>query len=260
MNNELYIDKILDDALKGTLAREEAGRLLQQENVADSENEIEMHFAAAVALQRHAVLMQVKNVHTQFVAAGDNIQKSTAKKTKGKVKHLKLVKWSLRIAAMLVLFAGGWIAWQYNNTSSAKLYAEMYQPYNVNTDRTGIGEIVPHKMIQQYKGKDYAAVIGTFQLLTVTNNREKFLAASAYHETGNYQQAIDILGQILQTNKQQGSRLYNDEAEFYTGLNYLKMKNGKAALPWFQKIYEDPNHTFHDRVNKWTLVRLKWLS
>ena len=55
MSNEIYIDKILDDALKGTLSREDAGRLLQQEGVEDNENEIGMHFAAAAALQRHEI-------------------------------------------------------------------------------------------------------------------------------------------------------------------------------------------------------------
>jgi tetratricopeptide (TPR) repeat protein len=114
--------------------------------------------------------------------------------------------------------------------------------------------------IQQYKDKDYKAVIKTWQSLRGANNREKFLAASAFHETGDYQQAVNVLQQIVQNNSQTGNRLYNDEAEFYLGLSYLKMKNNKAAYNYFKKIRDNPNHTFHERVSRWTITRLKWLN
>jgi tetratricopeptide (TPR) repeat protein len=260
MSNELYIDKILDDYLLGQMTRANAETLLRQEAVADTSTVIEMHQLAAVALQQYNVLFQVGKIHAEFVSADRIKAPETFKKTTGRVMYLKPLKWVMRVAAIFILIAGGWFGYQYSITSSDNLYSEIYQPYNVNTDRGAFEEIVPHNMIQQFKDKDYAAVIATFKTLAVTSNREKFLTATAYSGIGDYKNSLDLLSQILAYNQSQGTRLYNDEAEFYTGINYLKMKNGKAALPWFQKIYDDPAHTFHERVNKWTITRLKWLK
>jgi uncharacterized membrane protein len=129
MNNNLHIDKILDDFLYRKLNRDDAEHLLQQEAVADSNNEIEMHHTAAVALQRYSVLMQVITVHAQFIAADKNMSHTAP----ARVVRLRPFTWLLRIAAIVVLIAGGWLAFQYSNNSSAKLYTEIYQPYNVNT-------------------------------------------------------------------------------------------------------------------------------
>ena len=260
MNNNLHIDGILDDYLHWRLTRTEAEQLLRQQGVADSNTEIEMHQAAAVALQRYSILMQVRNIHAQFASADKNGSTAVTHTTPAMVINLWPFKWILRIAAIAVLVAGGWFAFQYSNNSSAKLYTEIYQPYNVNTDRADIDGIVPHNMIQEFKNKDYEAVISTYQSLPHANNREKFLAAIAFHETGNYPQAINVLKQISKSNNQNGNRLYNDEAEFYLALSYLKIKNNKAAYDYFKIIRNNPNHTFNEKVSKWTMKRLAWLK
>lgn len=263
MSNEIYIDKVLDEYVRGHLSIEETMNQLKQESVTDAGEVIAMHQQAVAALQRNAILAQVKRVHAQFVPVQESLAPATTglqERKAGKTARMQSVKWVLRIAAMLIIMAGGWLAYEYNAASSSKLYAEMYQPYKLNTDRNLVTEIVPHNMLQEYKERDYKAVIRTFQSLAVTSNREKFLAASAYHETGNFSEAIELLNLVLAYNRTHSPRLYNDEAEFYIGLSYLKMNNNKAALPWFQKIYDDPAHTFHERVTKWALTRLKWLN
>lgn len=260
MNNNLNIDKLLDDLLKGHLNQHEARQLLQQEGIADVQGEIDLHHSAIVALQRYRVLEQVQLVHKEYAGKAGNNAEENAVNTSAKVVHMQPLKWFMRIAAMFILGAGGWFAYEYNNASGTKLYAEIYQPYTINTDRSSNREIVSPTIIQQFKDKDYAAVITTFRSLPATNNRDKFLTAYAWNETGDYKQAIDVLQQILKNNKQTGSQLYHDEAEFYLGLSYLKMKNNKAAFVYFEKIRNNPNHTFHERVSKWTMVRLKWLK
>ena len=265
MNNNIHIDKLLDDLLKGNLSLREVEQLMQLEAIADVAGEIDLHRFAAVALQRYSVLEQVQQVHKEYVEkarndVGENKSNTSKSNTSAKVVRIQPLKWFMRVAAILILVAGGWVVYHYTTTSSTKLYTEIYQPYNINTDRNDNIEIVPHNMIQQFKDKDYAAVINTFRSMPATNNREKFLAAYAWHTTGDYKQVINVLQQILKNNNQTGNRLYNDEAEFYLGLSYLKMKNNKTAFTYFEKIRNDTTHTFHERVSKWTMMRLKWLK
>lgn len=257
MNNNIHNDQLLDDFLKGDLSQSEVERLMQLEDVADVTVKIDLHRMAAAALQRYSVMQQVLQVHKVYL---DEVRNKTGQNESNTSAKFIPGKWFIRAAAMLIIFAGGWVAYQYIATSSGKLYIEIYQPYNINTDRKDNTKIVPHNMIQQFKDKDYNAVIYTFQSLPATNNREKFLAAYAWHETGNYNKAINVLQQILNNNNRAGTRIYNDEAEFYLGLSHLKMKNYKAAFTYFKKIRDNTSHTFHERVSKWAMMRLKWIK
>lgn len=260
MKDETYINRILDDCLIGNIALVDAEKLLGVNSATDASEMIMLHKAAVVAIQRNAVISQVKNVHQQFVASHYVTTAVTdISAAKGKIRKMSPLKWLAGAAAIFIVFTSAWYVYQLNAASSATLYSEMYQSYSVNTDRAGINEIVTHNMVQQYKDKDYLAVIKTYQSLAASTSREKFLTAMAYQETGRYQLAIDLLGMIMHDNQQKHTRLYNDEAEFYIALNYLKLKESKYAFPLFQKIYKTPAHTFHEKVSKWTMTRLKWI-
>lgn len=263
MNNDIYTDQVLDNFLRNKISFDEVKQLLCREPDTNPSDLIAMHHVAAVALQRGAIIEQVDKIHKQFIESklkSVEVNIETNENNLAKVRMFRPVKWLVRIAAMIILTISAWYAWQFNNTSSGKLYSEIYLPYSVNTNRSATNEFVPHEMIKQYKERNYIAVIKTFQLLPVTTNREKFLTAMAYHETGDYNHSVKLLEQILKYNTENKSRLYNDEAEFYMALNHLKLKNGKAARFWFQKIYNTPAHTFNDRISKWTITRLKWLK
>lgn len=260
MNNELYIGQILDEYVLRKLTREEAVTELNRQGVSNAVYELELHLAAAVALRKGSVLQQVKNVHQQFLQAQQE-KISSRNSTTARVISLKQsLKWISRVAAVVFIIAASWFTYTYSTTTSKSIYAEIYQPYNVNNDRASIDEIVPHNMVLQFRSKDYAAVIKTFGDLSLTNNREKFLTAIAYQETGSYSKAISLFEQVLKVNQEKQSRLYNDEAEFYLALNYLKVKNTDAAIALFRKIYDDPGHTFQERVSKASLRKMKWLK
>ncbi len=259
MSTELQIQTVLDTLHQKSITHAEAKKLLLEANVIDPDTQIELHMAATKALLHYNVLKQVQSVHNNFVTSANSI--STAKVhdiSKKPIYKMTPVKWGLRIAASVTLILSTFFIYQYSTNSSAKLYSEIYQPYNVNTDR-GMGEIITHNMVNEYKNKDYKAVIKTFESLPVSNSREKFLAAYSYHEIGSYKQSLITFQQLLEANKKSGSLLYNDEAEFYIGLVYLKLKDPKSAALSFEKIQQNPNHTFYERVSKKVITRLKWL-
>jgi tetratricopeptide (TPR) repeat protein len=250
MNNELYINQLLDEYIQHKLSRQDAVTELVRQGVADAEFELDLHTVAVTALKQGSVMQQVKNIHQQFLQ-----QKQPARI----VSFKKPLIWMLRVAAVFILALAAWFTYQYTNTSSEKIYSEIYQTYNVNTDRAAIGEIVTHQMVEQFKTGNFPAVIKTFQGLAATNNREKFLTAIAFQETGKYPEAAQLLKQIITENEENKSRLYQDEAEFYLGLNYLKIKNNQEAKQLFKKIHEDPRHTFHERISQSVLRKMQWL-
>ncbi len=260
MTNNIQIESVLDELLKNKIVKTEAVELLEKENVEDTSAEIDLHYATAKAIQRYAVLKQVQSVHSAYITTSTKEETITpAKEKMPKIIPIKPVKWLMGIAASLFVFAAAWFTYQYSTTNSSKLYSEMYQPYNVNTDR-GIGDISTHNMVKEFQAGNYSAVIKTFESLPTSNSREKFLAAYAYHEVASYTRAIELLRQLLTYNDQTNTRLYNDEAEFYLGLSFLKIKDAASAKVVFGAIKKNPDHTFHERVSKWTMTRLNWLK
>lgn len=245
MNYNIDLDNYLDDMFKNKTSRSETEALLQQQNVQDAAHAIDLHLAAAKALQRYKVLEQVQLVHNQFI-----------RKPRGMV---KIIGYAMRVAAVVVLAVGAWFIYTYSTNNSDSLYSKIYQPYHVNTDR-GAEDAQTHNMVNEFKAGNYTAVVKSYESLPASNNREKFLAGYASHQLGKYDTAINLFNLILENNRSTRSRLYNDESEFYLALSYLKTKNVKSAYPLFRKIGHSPNHTFHERVNSWTLTRLQWLQ
>lgn len=254
MSNDVLIDTILDNFVKGTATRETTISRLEEQGVQNTEEEIVLHVAATTALIQYNILAQVNDVHRQYAEAPQ--QKTTNNGHKAPVRSI--VKWSLRIAAVCTTAICAWFAIQYTQTSSNGLYSEVYQPFNINTLRSN--QAPQHDMAKDFKQRNYAAVIDTFRTLAAPDNRERFLAGFALLETGQHALAAEQFNQIIGANNKQGSRLYNDEAEYYLALVNLKLKKTAEARSLFRKIYNDPEHTYHNRVNQWLLTRLGWLK
>lgn len=245
MNDHTDIDNLLDDMFKNKTSRPEIEELLHHQNIGDAAYAIDLHMAAAKALQRFKVQQQVLLVHNDFV------QKAP--------RTITFNSMVIRIAASVLLLVSGWFIYTYSTTNSTALYKKIYQPYHVVTDRGDVDPLT-HNIVNQFKAGNYAEVVKTYESLTISNNREKFLAGYASHQLGQYETSINLFNLILENNRQTNSRLYNDESEFYLALSYLKLNNVKSAFPFFKKISQGSNHTFHERVNSWTLTRLQWLQ
>lgn len=253
MNNPVEIDNLLDDMLKNKTNRQDTEAFLRRQQVENPAFEIDLHIAAAKALQRYMVLEQVRLVHKDFTLSfqlhGNSI----------KLVKPRIMTRIVQVAAILILAVGGWLFYQYSTTNSTALYNSIYQPYHVNTER-GIEDIITHNMVNDFKTGNFNDVIAIFESLPEANTREKFLAAYAYHHSTKYELAARLFNEIIAQNKTAETRLYNDEAEFYLALSYLKTNDIKAAVQLFDKIRSTPDHTFHERISAWTLTRLKWLQ
>lgn len=258
MTNNIESEFVLDELVKNRLTKVEAKELLARQGLSNLDVEIDLHFASVKAIQQYAILKQVQSVHSSFMHSEPNAENSIGKAPIMPSRMVSM-RWVMGVAASLFVFAATWFTYQYSTNDGGKLYSEIYQPYNVNTDR-GIGEISTHNLIQEFKNEDYKAVIKTYESLLNTNIREKFLTGYAYHQVANYNKSIELLRQLLKYNKLNKTRLYNDEAEFYLALSYLKINDIVSAAELFKSIRSNPDHTFHETVTKWNLTRLNWLK
>lgn len=241
MADNLHIEQWLDEWVKGRATENPPGDIqpgeleqLQQE-----------HQVAAVAIQRYQVLQQLQQVHRA------HIQKQSG----GRVISMKRA-W-MRIAAVLILVVGGTLVYQYQSNSPEIIYGEMYSTYYIDKNR-GTATNGSDEMVNAFRSGDYEKVTRLFGGLAAPAQRELFLAGNAFIETGAPGKAIDLFNRIREYNGKTGEKLYQDEAEYYLGLAYLKAGKDKQALEIFHSIRKDRNHTYYDKINGWLLFRLKW--
>jgi tetratricopeptide (TPR) repeat protein len=152
----------------------------------------------------------------------------------------------------------GWFTFQLASTSGESLYAEMYQPFTIDTER-GQAEATSGAMVDLFRAADYVGVIRLYTQMQDTDNRARFLAAYAFQATGAFEESMEPLRAIIDQNRQSGAMLYQDEAEYYLGLALLRTKAYDQAEKIFSAIAQDKDHTYHDRIEPWMLTRLRWL-
>jgi TolA-binding protein len=255
MENEMYIEEVLDAVVKDRLPEAQAVFILRDQQVADAQGEITLHKAAASVVRMYAAQEQVRAIHQEYLqrlgAPPQGVPTDAV---------VRRFSWKplLRVAAVLVLVVSGWFTYQLASTSGDSLYAEMYQPFTIDTER-GQANAVSGNLVDRFRAGDYLGVIRLYTQTQGTDNRERFLAAYALQSTGAFEESLKPLRAIIDQNRRTGTMLYQDEAEYYLGLALLRTKAYEEAEQIFSAIAQDKDHTYHDRVAPWMLTRLRWL-
>ncbi len=257
-NTTMKIDQLLDALMRSEMDEKQGKQALAELEVTDTEAAVTLHNTAAAVIQRHETLRQVQQVADMWKEkhiAQQPMQE--AQKTLPPVVGMRPLKILLRVAAVVMLTLGGFLFYQLSTTSNEKLYSELYQPYNVAVERSNEKDV--NKMVSHYKAKEYALVVKEYELLTVSGNREDFFAGMAYHETGDYNKAVAAFEKIIKENQVSGSRLYNDDTQYYLSLSFIKLKRYNEAYKLLNTIKNEATHTYNEEVDYWLLMKLKYL-
>jgi len=168
-----------------------------------------------------------------------------------------LPKMMMRIAAGIILLVGLFGLYQYFAVSPGNLYNDQYSDYQVATMRgtTNAGDIE-----KAYSEKKDDEVILLYRQKQNPSANEQFLAAQAYLNVSDLNNAIMLFNSLLEKNKANNTDTLNDDAEYYLALSYLKKNETTKALPLFKKIHDDKNHLYHDKISSWYLAKLKLLN
>jgi len=237
-----YLDSELTGAEKEALEKQLSGDPSLQE-------ELENLKLAREAVRSYALKQQVAGVH-----------KAMMKEMPSNVKEMKasrrIIRYSMSIAAGLVIILAGIMAYDYFSLSGQKLFNDNYRSYELATVR---GNDSGASAIEEaYRAKKYNEVV-TIQPQRPFTIKEKFLRAASYTELGDDEKAIAGYKEVLADDATAGTNELKDETEYYLALSYLRNKNYNESLALMKKIQADPRHTYHERITSRLVRRLSRL-
>jgi hypothetical protein len=241
--NQALIDH-LDQSLRG-----EGSAETQEMINNDPELIREWHYLqlAVDAIQDTALYEEVGTVKEQWKIQ----QTAVVKPSRGIVRSLSSN--IAKIAAILVLLAGGAAFYKYATISSGSLYDKYYSSYSLNTSRGAADE---DAMDKAYQAKDWHTVITLFSP-TKRTNKTDFLTGMADLELKKYDDAIEHFEQIMAANTQAHTDYFQDEAQYYLAISWLAKDKVNEALPILEKIRADKNHLYHDKVEQMSFLDLR---
>ncbi len=164
-----------------------------------------------------------------------------------------IFRYTLRIVATLfVLWCISGI-YQYLTVTPEKLFTDKFKEFKFH-DAPGLSKTAIQDLYE--KGKMMEAV-RLFDLLENPSPADYFLAGNAYLVLRQSARAIETFNSLIQLNLANGNHFYEKETEYYIGLSYLANADPANALPFFRKIYNDPDHPYRSSINNWFLQKVK---
>lgn len=170
----------------------------------------------------------------------------------------KRIRYVLAIAASLLLLVGAYWSYTYFTLTPDKVFSSAYQPYELTTTRDG--NLSETEIEKAYREKNYTEVIRLHDNDTASSAKTEFLSGLASLALGDDTKAITCLNAVLEKNSISGKSIFNDEAEYYLALSYIKNKDYATALVLLKKIKNDPAHLYHEKVSDQLLRRLNRLQ
>ncbi len=175
-----------------------------------------------------------------------------------RVSIVRSIGWyGLRAAAAVIIVVCTAGVYEYSSLSSEKLYNDNYSQFTLTQTR---GASDNDTLAALYNQHNAAAVIKVFENQTSPAAQSYFLAGNAYLTENKPAKAIHCFTLLREKNEQQQTHIYEEDAVYYLSLAYLQNNEPKKALPLFTEIYTDARHAYHDKVSKWQLQKLKWLT
>ena len=151
----------------------------------------------------------------------------------------------MKIAACILVLAGGAAVYKYATTSSAGIYEKYYSSYELTTSR---GVTVADPIDQAYDSKNWSRVLSIFNTTKNKTTRSFFLAGMADLELKSYDAAVSEFTQVMAENMRSGADYFQDESEYYLAMSLLGQNRADQAMPLLQKIKANPNHLYHQKV------------
>jgi tetratricopeptide (TPR) repeat protein len=239
-----YLDSELSEAERKALQTE-------LENNTAMQQELDNLILTKDVIKNYGLVQKVNSIHKTMM------QEMPMQTTTPKAVVRSMPKMIMRIAASVIILVGLFGLYQYLSVSPGNLYNDKYTAYQVATMR---GTTAESTLEKAYSEKKYEEVIALYTQTAKPATNEQFLAAQAYLTKANYNNAIALFNDIIEKNKTAGTATLNDDAEYYLALSYMKNKETAKALPLFNKIRDDKDHLYHDKISSWYLAKVKLLN
>ena len=183
----------------------------------------------------------------------DNGNEVTAKKIS---KVRRIVRYSVAVAASLLLIFVCIEVYNFYSLSAGKLFAEKYTRYSWMTT----GDTTESRIEKAYKEEKYAEVIN-LNSNSVLFIKDVFLTGMSYLETNDLSKAISSYQVVIADVKDDKNSELKDAAEYYLALAYLKNNDYDQAIELMNNIHDNSLHLYTEKFNlKYIrkVKRLKW--
>jgi hypothetical protein len=241
-NNDETLMRYLDGEMNQT-EREEFE--LQLQNDAVLKERLDSLKIAVVSIKQYGTIEKVRSVHSQMM------QELSFEKREAKVVPVKrIVKYSLAIAASIIIVLVGVNFFTSSQLSSEKLYNEAFVDYDASGSRTN--EQQP-EITSLYGAHNYTAVVGKANSQGLSQ-KDSLLVGLSYLKTNQLHKAASWFATISQQSP------VKQDAEFYLAMTYLKNKNYGEAVRLMEQIHGNPSHVYHNQFAEDYIDKVKKLG
>ncbi len=251
MNENSTHTEILIQYLDGELQGEEL-EILKKDlaNNPSLREELQNLQLAREAARRFGLKSRINDIHSEMMQ-----ELKANKPERARIRKI-FIQTGLRVAAVLILLVGLSALYQYFTTSPEKLFSENYQPYTIHEMR---GESDSSRLQEKYRAGKMDSVILEFNSLSAPKPEEYILAGIAFLENNQPAKAIKTIQELIQKNNQSKTDYFEDDAEYYLAMSYLRNSEPEKALPILEKIQADPGHPYNSKLSKWFILKVKSL-
>jgi tetratricopeptide (TPR) repeat protein len=208
--------------------------------------ELESLKATREAVKIFGLQQKVAGIHTQMMK---EMQAPVRKMSPAR----RIIRYSIAVAASVVLILGSIIGYNFYNLSSSKVFSSNYHSYELSTLRDSDTQQVS-PVEKAYRDKDFKKAVELF------DGHSSVLAGMSYMELGDNAKAIDEFKNVIAENEKNKTTLFNDEAEYYLALTYIRNKDYDFALVLLRSIKENPDHLYHKNVSGKLMRQVKMLK
>jgi tetratricopeptide (TPR) repeat protein len=245
-NTEL-LTRYLDGELDDDQSRKLEVSIKEDDDLKEEFNNLKISIEA---IKSFGLIEKVNSIHSEMIKElkEQPIHKIGARNS--------FVKNTLRIAATVVILLGSAFIYLYITLSSNSLFKNNFTEYTLHENRGNDNQSL---IEQEYKLAHYSKAVELFQQQPSKTLQDYFIAGNAWLELNNPSEAIQCFLSVQQINATQQTHLYQDDAEYYLAMSYLKNGEPSKAIPLFEKIHADDNHLYQSKVTWWLLKKLSLL-
>ena len=249
MDNSIPIAELLVRYLDGDLRAPEKTELEQRlRKDKELQTELENLQIAREAVRQYGLRQTVGRIHKEMMEPP--VRKMS--------NFRRVVRYSVAVAASLILIAGCIVAYNFYSLSSDKVFRSNYLAYELNTVR---GDNTEQGIIEKtYREKNYKGVTVLAREISNLSPTDRFLIATSWMEIGQNAKAIDEYVKLLADDERTGSDLMHDETEYYLLLAYVHNKDYDQALDMMYKIRDNKNHLYYKKITPKFIRQIKMLK
>ena len=168
----------------------------------------------------------------------------------------KIVRFSVPVAASILLIFIIIESYKFYTLSPEKLYDENYTPYELKP--TPGGNDSATAIEKAYNQKNYSEVI-KLNRLTVLSIKDIFLTGMSFLETKDYSRAVRSF-QIVIADLKDNKIALKDVAEYYLALAYLRDRDYDQAIELMNAIRDNSSHSYTKKFSRKYINRVKRLK